>query len=46
MDSVGAVLDMRISDADASILHDFPFEVAFEPRKSKCAGARTGVIDV
>jgi hypothetical protein len=46
MDSAGAVLDMRISDADPRILHDFPFEVALEPRKSQCAGARTGVIDV
>jgi hypothetical protein len=32
MDSAGAVLDIRISDADARILHDFPFEVALEPR--------------
>jgi hypothetical protein len=46
MDSVGAVLVMRISDADARILHDFPREVALEPRKSECAGTRTGVIDM
>jgi hypothetical protein len=37
---------MRISNTDALILHDFPFEVALEPRKSECAGARTGMIGV
>jgi hypothetical protein len=46
MDSVGAVLDIQISDAGARILHDFPFEVALEPRQPKCAGACTGVINV
>ena len=40
MGSLVALLVKLISAAGVRILHDFPHQVALEPRQSECAGAR------
>jgi hypothetical protein len=46
MGSVGALFVKLVSAAGAGILHDFPKEVALEPRQSERAGTRAGKIEV